>query len=110
MGEEDIALCSYHAVNAALSCADHVDRTSQGAKLRQSVVECPICHLPYGGDVNTCVQQCCLQVICKSCTLKLRNGCPFCPGTSECEVPLNTHRFHRPLRILHAFSYAPKVV
>jgi len=106
--EEEIALCSYSAANALLT-ADNVDRSSQGAKLPQSLVECPICHLQYGGEVNTCVLPCCSQVICKSCALKLRNRCPFCRGTSECEVPLNTHEFPNPLCVLHVLGRAAGV-
>lgn len=111
--EEEIAICSYYG--SALTADNESGWSSQGAKLRKSEVECPICFSPFGGKVKTSVMQCCFQVLCKSCASKLRDRCPFCRGTSECgedqnedrhEVQPNTDMLAHPLRILDAFGRA----
>jgi hypothetical protein len=51
-----------------------------GAKLRKDEVDCPICMEPYGASPP--VQfQCCLQVMCGSCRMRVANqhGCLTCP-------------------------------
>ncbi|CAK0798850.1 unnamed protein product, partial [Prorocentrum cordatum] len=65
-------------------CAGALGRgwSSQGAKLRRSEVECPICAEEYGPRAKAAVTPCCFQVLCAGCHGRLtRLGdfqCPFC--------------------------------
>lgn len=63
--------------------------SSQGARLQQDEVECPICMHPYDGDdhgadaTSRTQLQCCFQVLCRKCYSRLVDEqqmitCPFC--------------------------------
>lgn len=66
---------------------------TQGAKLRKSEVECPICAEPYESGCKPVVIKCCYQVLCKSCHERLTKPagarpdaefhCPFCRKTDK---------------------------
>lgn len=55
--------------------------SSQGARLKQSEVECPICCENYGSRERV-VAKCCFQVMCGGCSQRLlkagKLSCPFC--------------------------------
>jgi len=57
--------------------------SSQGMRLRQTEVECPICCEAFGtGDGERVPAKCCFQVMCRSCNARLQKSatktCPFC--------------------------------
>mmetsp|Transcript_92133 Transcript_92133/g.260779 ORF Transcript_92133/g.260779 Transcript_92133/m.260779 type:complete len:395 (+) Transcript_92133:51-1235(+) len=62
---------------------------SQGARLRSSEVQCPICAADFRPGAEPLVTACCFQVICEHCVASLATKaddqlrCPFCRSVSE---------------------------
>jgi len=67
--------------------------SSQGAKLRQNEVDCPICCEPYATGAKPVVSRCCFQVLCKSCHERLTQPAGVWPETAfQCPFCRNVER------------------
>eukprot|EP00747_Dinoflagellata_sp_TGD_P187410 gnl/TRDRNA2_/TRDRNA2_45053_c0_seq2.p1 gnl/TRDRNA2_/TRDRNA2_45053_c0~~gnl/TRDRNA2_/TRDRNA2_45053_c0_seq2.p1 ORF type:complete len:193 (+),score=24.82 gnl/TRDRNA2_/TRDRNA2_45053_c0_seq2:614-1192(+) len=75
---------------------DEAAFSSQGAKLRRSEVDCPICACSYSEAAHPVLTQCCFQSICARCTRGIIEAqdaagemqrrmfrCPFCRCTTD---------------------------
>lgn len=90
----EVALRQFYAYrdppNARDACM--TSWSSQGAKLRECEVECPICVEAYTSTSPSVELQCCFQVICRPCGQKLMNACgqlmcPYCRSTAKFSMP-----------------------
>lgn len=86
--DEETALRNFFAVKNqdTVTTSQGASWSSQGARIKQDELECPICMEPFSGDVasGSCIQlRCCFKVVCRCCHQKLVNeqhmlNCPFC--------------------------------
>eukprot|EP00927_Polykrikos_kofoidii_P025185 TRINITY_DN22682_c0_g1_i1.p1 TRINITY_DN22682_c0_g1~~TRINITY_DN22682_c0_g1_i1.p1 ORF type:complete len:457 (-),score=69.45 TRINITY_DN22682_c0_g1_i1:210-1418(-) len=81
----EFALLSFYG--QGIKCCDNNSGwSSQGARLRLSEVDCPICAESYSAHRKSMATPCCFQTLCGSCHQRVVHGqtfhCPFC----RCDV------------------------